>query len=286
MEENSKISEENIEDSTNKEPDTLDESNSSIESEKINQKPKIMEVHHHPDLHHKPKKWKEYFLEFIMIFLAVSMGFIAENIRESILNKEKELNYLENLVWDLKGQQKHITEIIKKNEQMLINLDTLVKIRALDFNIKSNNALFFKLFATSKLWDPGIFKINEITLTQIKSTGELSIIRPKIANLIAELDMSNQNIKWGEQYPVKHGEETLRLLYELTDYPSVWDKSYNLSTNLPPLLTDDKKKLMKLFNLYADFGYTIEGYNNNLKNHMIFIDKLILDFEKEYDLKD
>ena len=43
-----------------------------------------MEVHHHPDLHHEKKKWKEYFLEFLMIFLAVTLGFIAENIRESI----------------------------------------------------------------------------------------------------------------------------------------------------------------------------------------------------------
>ena len=24
-----------------------------------------MEVHHHPDIHHKPKEWKEYFLEFL-----------------------------------------------------------------------------------------------------------------------------------------------------------------------------------------------------------------------------
>ena len=24
-----------------------------------------MDVHHHPDLHHKPKKWKKYFLEFL-----------------------------------------------------------------------------------------------------------------------------------------------------------------------------------------------------------------------------
>ena len=46
-----------------------------------NQETENMEVHHHPDLHHKPKKWKEYFLEFLMIFLAVTMGFIAENIR-------------------------------------------------------------------------------------------------------------------------------------------------------------------------------------------------------------
>ena len=30
-----------------------------------------MEVHHHPDLHHKKKNFKEYFLEFIIKFLAV-----------------------------------------------------------------------------------------------------------------------------------------------------------------------------------------------------------------------
>jgi hypothetical protein len=30
-----------------------------------------MEVHHHPDLHHKRKIFKEYILEFLMIFLTV-----------------------------------------------------------------------------------------------------------------------------------------------------------------------------------------------------------------------
>ena len=51
-----------------------------------------MEVHH-PHLAHKEKPWKEYLLEGLMIFLAVSMGFIAENIREHISeqNKKKEL---------------------------------------------------------------------------------------------------------------------------------------------------------------------------------------------------
>ena len=36
-----------------------------------------MEVHHHPDNHHNSKKWKEYFSEFLMIFLAVTLGFFA-----------------------------------------------------------------------------------------------------------------------------------------------------------------------------------------------------------------
>ena len=35
-----------------------------------------MEVHHHPDLHHKRKHFSEYVLEFFMIFLAVTMGFL------------------------------------------------------------------------------------------------------------------------------------------------------------------------------------------------------------------
>lgn len=48
-----------------------------------------MEVHHHPDLHHKPKKRKEYFLEFLMIFLAVTMGFIAENVREHFAEEKQ-----------------------------------------------------------------------------------------------------------------------------------------------------------------------------------------------------
>jgi hypothetical protein len=61
-----------------------------------------MEVHHHPDLHHRRKKFKEYLLEFFMIFLAVSMGFIAENVREGIGDREKERHYVESLVNNLK----------------------------------------------------------------------------------------------------------------------------------------------------------------------------------------
>ncbi len=41
-----------------------------------------MEVHHHPEV--EKKGLKEYVLEGLMIFLAVMMGFVAENIRENI----------------------------------------------------------------------------------------------------------------------------------------------------------------------------------------------------------
>ena len=55
-----------------------------------------MEVNHHLQLEnkhkHKHKLWKEYLLEGLMIFIAVMLGFIAENIRENLTVKEKKTN--------------------------------------------------------------------------------------------------------------------------------------------------------------------------------------------------
>ena len=58
-----------------------------------------MEVHHHP--HVEKKGFKEYFLEFVMIFLAVTLGFFAENIRERIKDSEQGEQYIQSLVEDL-----------------------------------------------------------------------------------------------------------------------------------------------------------------------------------------
>jgi len=51
-----------------------------------------MEVHYHPDLHHQKKNFKEYFLEFLMIFLAVTLGFFSESILNILEKKLREKN--------------------------------------------------------------------------------------------------------------------------------------------------------------------------------------------------
>ena len=63
-----------------------------------------MEVHHHPHVDpdsHREKKFKEYFLEFLMIFLAVTLGFFAENVREHFDEKKTAKQYLENFRQEL-----------------------------------------------------------------------------------------------------------------------------------------------------------------------------------------
>ncbi len=87
-----------------------------------------MEVHHHPQLEHKPKPLKEYLLEGFMIFIAVMMGFIAENVREYIDNNEHVQQLCAQLVRDLKADTAELnnvsihTAIIARQNDTLFNI--------------------------------------------------------------------------------------------------------------------------------------------------------------------
>ena len=63
-----------------------------------------MEVHHHPKV--EKKNFKEYLFEGLMIFLAVMLGFFAESLRESLLEKERVHGYMEEMVgfWGVLGE--------------------------------------------------------------------------------------------------------------------------------------------------------------------------------------
>jgi hypothetical protein len=47
------------------------------------------------------KKWYVYFIDFIMLFVAVTLGFYAENVRDQQSEKNREISYLKNIHEDL-----------------------------------------------------------------------------------------------------------------------------------------------------------------------------------------
>src|SRR4029079_7010683 len=81
-----------------------------------------MEVHSHSHhLTHK-KKWTEYFLEFLMLFLAVFLGFLAENFREHQVEKERAKQYIFSFCEDLKKDTARINVLIKYDEEKIAAL--------------------------------------------------------------------------------------------------------------------------------------------------------------------
>lgn len=130
-----------------------------------------MEVHHHS---HHPKKWKEYITEFLMLFLAVSMGFIAENIREKHTENERSDELMKSFIMDVKENQKQLDSIITNNKQLIYYYDSL------SFNHSFGNKNTDLKELSQKL-DTWIYRFtNKKTIfEQMKSSGALRYIRDK-----------------------------------------------------------------------------------------------------------
>src|SRR4030095_7535841 len=83
-----------------------------------------MEVHAHS--HTARKKWTHYFWEFLMLFLAVSLGFLVENQREHFIEKQRSKELVKSLVIDLKTDTSRLHRTIIERQNKVIILDSLL----------------------------------------------------------------------------------------------------------------------------------------------------------------
>src|SRR5215203_1374939 len=83
-----------------------------------------MEVHAHT--HTARKKWTHYFWEFLMLFLAVFCGFLAEYQLEHRIEKERGEEYIVSLIDDLKDDEIHLQSMLDQDGQGIVILDSLI----------------------------------------------------------------------------------------------------------------------------------------------------------------
>lgn len=141
-----------------------------------------MEVHHHPQIEHKHKPWKEYLLEGLMIFIAVMMGFIAENIREGITNREHVKELVSQLVRDLKNDTLQLNQSRQGELKILDANDSLVALLQQPIAKTSLDRLQPLIIRSHNFWpfypsDGAIGAIkNELHLKQFASSRIIELI--------------------------------------------------------------------------------------------------------------
>ena len=82
-----------------------------------------MEVHHHA--HTARKKWTHYFWEFLMLFLAVFCGFLAENFREHQVENSRAHQYIRSFYEDLKNDTARLNILIAYDDEKITALKTM-----------------------------------------------------------------------------------------------------------------------------------------------------------------
>lgn len=128
-----------------------------------------MEVHHHA--HHGGKKsWKSYFWEFLMLFLAVTLGFFVENQREHYIEHVRAKDFSKTLIKDLHNDTAIIHDY-KKNAGLYIAFaDTLLALS--QTKLEGFTASRFSFYTRFMYWT-GAITWNNATFEQIKNSGSL-----------------------------------------------------------------------------------------------------------------
>ena len=243
-----------------------------------------MEVHHHS---HHPQKWKEYITEFLMLFLAVSLGFFAENIREQQVEKHREISFLQNVHEDLKLDLINVDIVINSNTKELRAMDTLFQkinnhtITNEDFYYYTRNLLLRKTFESS-----------HIGLDQIKSAGGLRMIKnveiiegiqEYERQLDAQYKIENTRERTIEQARFKMAvvfEPTIT--YEMQVNQGEGVMRFNRPQKADSIMQKNKSEVKELLNLVA-FKINANLYLNiNLAKQKNIVQKLDSAIVKEY----
>ena len=132
-----------------------------------------MEVHHHS--HTARKKWTHYFWEFIMLFLAVFCGFLAEYQLEHKIEKDKEKQFINSLVADLQDDIKNLDMMIGIERQGIASLDTLINLLNNPGLAKQNGDQLYYVARMGPRSNP--FGNNSRTFDQLKNAGGFRLIR-------------------------------------------------------------------------------------------------------------
>src|SRR6187401_773298 len=136
-----------------------------------------MEVHAHSHSHGK-KTWKNYFWEFLMLFLAVFCGFLAENEREHMVEHKREKEYMRSMVDDLHKDSSAIDLWIKRLELNQKNIDSAIKMYSRLKKITDADVLEIGRAGSNGLINIGLV-FTDRTTSQLKNSGSMRLIRNK-----------------------------------------------------------------------------------------------------------
>jgi hypothetical protein len=157
-----------------------------------------MEVHHHS--HTSRKKWTHYFWEFLMLFLAVFCGFLAEYQLEHKIENDRAKELAKSFYEELKND----SAVVSQKVQVRLKAENALSWLAKYFK-DSSLANVSKTFTVNFLYGiyfrtPSLFEPTTVILDQLKNSGSLRYFKnEELQKLIGHLSVAIRNINDRQQ---------------------------------------------------------------------------------------
>jgi hypothetical protein len=273
-------------------PNDDQQTGSSLQNTSIDQPenpPTNMEVHHHPTV--EKKGFKEYLLEGLMIFLAVTMGFFAEQIREDFAERHLEKEYMKSYINDLKMDTAMLNAGFPKKEGRIRAIDSVFIFFAANPLAKSIPGKLFRTIRRTT-YDTRFIRSN-ITMNQLKNAGGMRMVQKKnVADSISYLDLLWEKLGiYNEAYfsnlqnGYSYSEELVNVSSLLPFY--IQNQTVSIVANIPDTVTikintADLNKQLSFMMRQKSFAYQEIGVYKKLEETTVELIRLI---RKEYDLE-
>lgn len=253
-----------------------------------------MEVHHHS--HTEKKKWFHYFWEFLMLFLAVTLGFFVENRREHIVEQKRAKDFAVSLYAEIKKDTSSLGEISIRSDIAYHSLDTLIQLLT-PAAIKDSSGLIYYHCGLGMY--SYFFTANEATLQQMKSSGAIRYFHNY--TLISAITEYEYNIRFLYQLETNlymNFMEARKIQLKIFDirhiyFAQAWDSSYSVYKNLLEKL---KPRNIPLLNYQPEIIAEFRNWAQNraelnrykVKQYNRFVasaNKLLVILKEEYHLQ-
>lgn len=136
-----------------------------------------MEVHHHAHIPtSRVKKWTHYFWEFLMLFLAVFCGFLAEYSLEHKIEKDRERQYIKAFVEDLERDTVSLINRIAYCNLTIARADSAITVfNDPDLIARAGEIYYFLRW----MHRSDNFSVNDRTIVQLRNAGGMRLVSSK-----------------------------------------------------------------------------------------------------------
>lgn len=282
----------------NQSENSPDEIINSVETETIKpiQEIENMEVHHHthdPAVPHHKKNWKSYFWEFLMLFLAVFCGFLAEWRLEHVIEHSREKEFMESMLTDIKTDSSNLANMKSRFVDVSVHIDSLIPLLKENETIENNATKVYKYQVYLNLYMKWTY--SDRTIDQLKNSGNFRLIRKKnVSDAISKYDGYVRNFiddmqKNLVQKQFQDIASTSNDIFKSSVFREYY-KSGQFSPHeiklpdAPYFLINDKTFLQKFINKLDQYAVSLEWFNVNIDDALKQNKQLDSLIRKEYNL--
>jgi hypothetical protein len=226
-----------------------------------------------------------------MLFLAVSLGFMAENIRGHQIEQQRERQYMVSFVADLESDIVNIMEGMPRKDARMKAIDTLFQYFNANQNVTAVPAVIVKKMKRAA-YDRSYVR-NTTTINQLKNSGNLRLIQNRrVVDSIASYDWRWSRMEYYRETYITNQKDIYHLEEEILDARDLIGYFINndslTSENSSPkagTIRIRRERLNPYLNLLSRQLIVTKLDKENYRKIAVMSQELINIIKKEYDIK-